>query len=83
MYNLEETGELDATTLNAMAAPRCGMPDTKPVVYTVPSDPDVGKRYFVPGVKCHVRNACNIDIVKATFRSIFMLIRILLKARRE
>jgi len=47
MYHLRQSGQLDEETVQAMMAPRCGMPDTKPTTYTDPTD--IAKRYFVPG----------------------------------
>jgi len=52
MYHLRETGQLDQQTLDAMAMPRCGMPDMTPHEYTADTPPpDQPVSFFVPGTK--------------------------------
>jgi len=52
MYHLRETGEIDQGTLDAMAKPRCGMPDMTPQEYaTGTSSPDQPQAFYVPGMK--------------------------------
>lgn len=52
MYNLRRTGELDAQTLEAMAAPRCGMPDAAVNLQATASG-IVAEKFLLPGYKWH------------------------------